>query len=221
VQEFARQQEEVDQVACELERNVKALSQAEAAFEAFLAGRESDAGSPEAAEEWARLAPLEVGDQVLLGDPKMRRTLQVSALADRVTTLQWQRDAASSELEAARRELEEARRRFEIEDQQHRGCTWNCSVKRAAPFYDRRRMHEHSVDAQLSKMKAVERQLQIAKQRVKDLRAKGSYTPLSAGRSRTARSLDEMSLHSFEIAGGEPGQDEFMSCASDTSDGDR
>eukprot|EP00438_Fugacium_kawagutii_P000673 Skav222325 [mRNA] locus=scaffold1249:284706:295193:- [translate_table: standard] len=80
------------------------------------------------------------------------------------------RDLACAELSVKRDELDECRRRFEFEDLQHSGCTWNCSVKRAAPFYEKRRLHE----------------------------------------SRSCQ-LDEMSLQSFEIAGGEPTRDEFLS----------
>jgi len=214
VQEFARQQEEVDLINGGLEKAVKDLGKAEAAFASFM-----ETGVDFSEEEWVQLAPLQAGDlasEAAAGDAKLTRTLRVSALADRVTSLQRQRDSAGAELDAKRQELEDAKRRFEQEDQSHSVCTWNCSVKRAAPFYEKRRMHEYTVDTQLSALRAVEQRLQQARQRVTVLRQTDGST--FGSRSDRARGLDEMSLQSFEIAGGEPAQDEFLSCDSSASE---
>mmetsp|Transcript_86332 Transcript_86332/g.252635 ORF Transcript_86332/g.252635 Transcript_86332/m.252635 type:complete len:705 (+) Transcript_86332:55-2169(+) len=211
VQEYARQQEEVDLINRDLEKAVKNLSKAEGAFASFM-----ETGRDISDEEWAKLAPLQAGDvgrEAAAGDPKLMRTLRVSALADRVTSFQRQRDSAKSELEAKRQDLEDAKRGFEVEDQRHSGCTWNCSVKRAAPFYEKRRMHEYTVDTQLAGLRGVEQRLQLARQHVAALRQSSGSVPGSR-----SRGLDEMSLQSFEIAGGQPGQDEFHSCDSNASD---
>lgn len=223
VQEYARQQEEVDLISGEFDRAVRNLSRAEAAFVAFAEG---DLGGDLPEEEWLRLVPHEGLDPLVADDPKLARTYRVSVLADCVARLQWQRDSASAELGNKDRELVEARRRFEAEELKHRGCTWNCSVKRAAPFYEKRRMHEYAVDAQLSTLHAAEQRLQGARRRVvaaqREADATRSPSLRSAVSSRSLarfdiarfRSLDEMSQQSFEIAGGEPGEDDFLSCGS-------
>lgn len=211
VQEYAGQQGEVDLIAADLDKAVKNLGKAEAAFASFM-----ETGKDISEEDWAQLAPLQAGDagrEAAAGDAKLMRTLRVSLLADRVTSLQRQRDSANAELDIKRQELEDAKRRFELEDQRHSQCTWNCSVKRAAPFYEKRRMHEYTVDLQLSALRGVEQRLQQARQSVMVLRQPNGYA--RGGRSR---GLDEMSLQSFEIAGGAPGEDEFHSCGSGASD---
>jgi len=107
----------------------------------------------------------------------------------------------------------------------HSTCTWNCSVKRAAPFYEKLRMHETAVDAQLSVLRSIERRLQRQRQQVAALQvAEGDVCgfPVNLVTAMRSRQLDEMSLQSFEIAGAEPAQDEFLSCGSGLSDnGDR
>ncbi|CAJ1410554.1 unnamed protein product [Effrenium voratum] len=213
VQDFAYQQGDLDQVNKELEGAVKNLAVAEAAFEAFLQGKDvlSD-------EQWEDLAPAKADGgadaEFQDADPKLLRMIRVSRLGDTVAALQRQRDLASSELAAKREELDEARRRFEFEDSQHGSCTWNCSVKRAAPFYEKRRMHELKVDQQLTQLKKVEQRLHDARKRLVELQAESPD-----GRSRRSQSQwDELSLQSFEIAGGEPTQDEFMSCDEDSSE---
>jgi len=213
IQEFAKQQELVDMISGELSAAVRNLSKAEAAFESFMTGGDGDLLE----EEWAELAPLEEGelDGINLGsDGRLLRTLRVSSLADRVTALQHQRDTTTAELRFRKQELEDARTRSDLADAQHSSCTWNCSVKRAAPFYERRRLHEATVDSQLSDLGKLEKKLQQARQRVASLRAE--HGEALAATARTPRQLDEMSLQSFEIAGGEPGQDEFLSCDEDS-----
>ena len=72
--------------------------------------------------------------------------------------------------------------------------TWNCSVKRAACFYEKRRLHELKVDQQLHQLQRVERRLAAARQRLADLQKESPVR-------RQSRQLDELSLQSFEIAG--------------------
>jgi len=220
VQEFANQQEVVDKVNSELEVAVQKLSTAEAAFQRFIEGKDDLRE-----EDWQKLEPAEESDlhELQDTDPKLLRMLRVSKLADRVAFQQRQRDAAAAEMAYKRHELEEARRRFEMEDLQHANCTWNCSVKRAAPFYEKRRNHELKVDQQLSQLRNVEHRLQEAREAAAKLTGAEPASPAgsrSNGRSKS-RQLDEMSLHSFEIAGGEPAQDEFLSCDEASSDDGR
>lgn len=81
-------------------------------------------------------------------------------------------------------------------------------MKRAASFYEKRRLHELKVDQQLSQLQLVERRLADARQRVAELQAESPVRHRrrqggSAGwldRSQS-RQLDELSLQSFEIAG--------------------
>merc|ERR1712050_419673 len=219
VQEYARQQEEVDQIKIELERAVKNLNKAEAAFESFIMGGKADMSDA----EWEKLAPLPaewLTNDTVANDAKLLRTFRISMLADRVTSLQRQRDSASLEMDAKCRELEDVRRRFEQEDLQHSVCTWNCSVKRSAPFYEKRRMHEHTVDGQLQVLHHVEQRLQQARHRVAAINCGGTVGRAMSWRSRQA---DEMSHQSFEIAGAEPGEDEFefVSCQGSDTASDR
>jgi len=210
VQDFAHQQGELDEVNKKLEVAVKNLATAEAAFEAFLRG--SDTLTDQQWEDLAAKAGEADAEQV--ADPKLLRMIRVSWLGDAVASLQRNRDLAYAELTAKRDELDECRRRFEFEDLQHSGCTWNCSVKRAAPFYEKRRLHELKVDQQLQRLQVVEARLHDARKRVAELQAQ---SPEGKSRSQS-RQLDEMSLQSFEIAGGEPAQDEFQSCDEGSSD---
>eukprot|EP00913_Durusdinium_trenchii_P034526 g32300.t1 len=200
-QDFAHQQGQLDDVNATLSVAVKKLATAEAAFESYLQGKD-----PLNEEQWRALSAAKVDDEAFDGDPKLLRMIRVSCLADSVATLQRQRDVANSELVAKREELDDARRRFEFEDAQHSGCTWNCSVKRAAPFYEKRRLHESKVDQQLQQLQLVEQRLHVARQKVAQLQAESP-----SGRSRRSRQLDELSLQSFEIAGGEPALDEWHS----------
>lgn len=210
VQDFAHQQGELDEVNKKLEVAVKNLATAEAAFEAFLQGSD-----PLSKQQWEDLAPAKAEEvDAVCDDPKLLRMIRVSWLGDAVASLQRHRDLACSELSMKRDELDECRRRFEFEDLQHSGCTWNCSVKRAAPFYEKRRLHESKVDHQLQQLQIVEHRLKEARQRVILLQAE---SPDGKSRSRSCQ-LDEMSLQSFEIAGGEPAQDEFQSCDEGSSD---
>lgn len=227
VQEYARQQEEVTLTNGKLEAAVRSLAKAEAAFVKGEAAGLSE-------KEWAELAPLPeeeegcptgtataAGSKAAVGqNPRLIQTLRLSAQADKVASLQWHRDVAAAELAAKHREIEECRRRYEQEDLQHSACTWNCSVKRAAPFYEKRRMHETAVDAQLAILRSIERRLQQARQHVAALQiqAGGSGGRVACVARIRSRQLDEMSLQSFEIAGGQPGQDEFLSCGSGQSD---
>ncbi|CAE7290410.1 SFH4 [Symbiodinium natans] len=214
IQDFASQQGELDRVNADLEAAVKNLAKAEAAFEAFLRG--SDALSD---QQWEELAPAKVGeenDAELDNDPKLLRMIRVSRLGDTVANLQTRRDREAAELGMKREELEEARRRFEYEDQAHSACTWNCSVKRAAPFYEKRRLHELKVDQQLTQLHSVERRLHEARKHLAEVQ--GAESPVSAKRRSQSRQLDELSLQSFEIAGGEPCEDEFFECDEGSSD---
>lgn len=216
VQEFASCQEVLDTVNRDLDCAIRALGRGEVAFEAQMTGGAGDLTEA----EWEELAPLEADEVAGLaeaGGDKLIRMFRVSKLTDQVTHLQRQRDAATAELAMKRRELEEVRRRFEAEESQHNICTWNCSVKRALPFYDKRRMHEFTVDTQLAALQSVEQRLAEARQRLQQLQlaSSGNGTRTS---NRSARPLDELSLQSFEIAGGEPGEDEFCSCDEDDSD---
>ncbi|CAK9060596.1 unnamed protein product, partial [Durusdinium trenchii] len=210
VQDFAHQQGQLDDVNATLSVAVKKLATAEAAFESYLQGKD-----PLNEEQWRALSAAKVDDEAFDGDPKLLRMIRVSCLADSVATLQRQRDVANSELVAKREELDDARRRFEFEDAQHSGCTWNCSVKRAAPFYEKRRLHESKVDQQLQQLQLVEQRLHVARQKVAQLQAESP-----SGRSRRSRQLDELSLQSFEIAGGEPALDEWHSCNEDEDSAD-
>jgi len=226
VQEYAQKRDELDQTILRLGESVKDLSKAEAAFTA----PSPDSPGWLSDEAWAVLAPLpeesaSCEEEVVApmrklaeGDPRLLRTLRLSALGDVVASLQWRRDMGKVELEIKSRELNDSRRRFEQEDESHTACNWNCSVKRAAPFYEKRRMHETKVDAQLSVLHSLERRLQQARSTVAALEIKEGLhkgTPMVLTRTRS-RQLDEMSLQSFEIKGGEPAQDEFrdefMSC---------
>ncbi|CAE7504448.1 unnamed protein product [Symbiodinium microadriaticum] len=207
IQDFAEQQGVLDRVNLELEVAVKNLAKAETAFEAFLRG--SDALSD---QQWEELAPAKVGDEndaELDSDPKLLRMIRVSRLGDTVANLQTRRDREVGELTLKRDELEEARRRFESEDQMHSACTWNCSVKRAAPFYEKRRLHEFKVDQQLTQLHAVERRLSEARKHLAEVQ--GAESPASVKRRSQSRQIDELSLQSFEIAGAEPAHDEFLS----------
>eukprot|EP00971_Amphidinium_carterae_P261930 5195483-Amphidinium_carterae.1 len=123
VQEYARQQQMLDQISSELEKAVATLSKAEEAVMAFLSGE----GEQLSDEEWEELIPLEVEDPMILEDKKFLRTYKVSQWADKVTRLQWQRDAATAELRAKSKEVEESKRRFDAQEAMHRSCTWNCS----------------------------------------------------------------------------------------------
>lgn len=214
IQDFAEQQGVLDRVNLELEVAVKNLAKAETAFEAFLRG--SDALSD---QQWEELAPAKVGDEndaELDSDPKLLRMIRVSRLGDTVANLQTRRDREVGELTLKRDELEEARRRFESEDQMHSACTWNCSVKRAAPFYEKRRLHEFKVDQQLTQLHAVERRLSEARKHLAEVQ--GAESPASVKRRSQSRQIDELSLQSFEIAGAEPAHDEFLSCDEASSD---
>lgn len=46
------------------------------------------------------------------------------------------------------------------EEQLHGGCTWNCSVRRAAPFQEARRLHEVRVETQRAELGVLEARLQ-------------------------------------------------------------
>mmetsp|Transcript_96867 Transcript_96867/g.202391 ORF Transcript_96867/g.202391 Transcript_96867/m.202391 type:complete len:696 (+) Transcript_96867:75-2162(+) len=229
VQEFAQKQEELDYVNKRLEEAVRDLAKAEAAFVA----KDSSEKGWLSDEAWAQLAPLPEEQhssaedamesptrKMVEADPRLLRTLRLAALGDAVAALQWRRDAGRAELAAKNRELDESRRRFEQQEQQHVGCTWNCSVKRAQPFYDKCRMHQIKIDAQLSVLRSIEKRLQQQRQIVAALEISegvhhGGPMLVTRSRSRSCQ-IDELSLHSFEIKGAEPSQeefrDEFMTC---------
>eukprot|EP00933_Yihiella_yeosuensis_P065243 TRINITY_DN6895_c0_g2_i1.p1 TRINITY_DN6895_c0_g2~~TRINITY_DN6895_c0_g2_i1.p1 ORF type:complete len:470 (-),score=119.74 TRINITY_DN6895_c0_g2_i1:36-1445(-) len=219
VQEFAWQREEVEQATKQFEVTVKSLNRAEAAFESYLEGKDLLTE-----EEWDQLAPAKAGDeeaeaQLQDADPKLRRALRVSRLADQVTILQRRRDAACAEMANKSQELEDAKRRFELEEARHSGCTWNCSVKRAAPFYEKRRLHEQKVDSQMRQLCVVEKRLVEARNQVAVIEGQSFQSP-TGSLNRSRRQLDELSLQSFEIRGGQAAEDEFLSC-DELSDDDR
>mmetsp|Transcript_60857 Transcript_60857/g.145057 ORF Transcript_60857/g.145057 Transcript_60857/m.145057 type:complete len:641 (-) Transcript_60857:221-2143(-) len=211
VQEYSRQQQMVEQISSELENAVAVLSKAENAVIAFLTGE----GEQLTDEQWDELIPLQVDDPLILAEPKLLRTFKVSQWADKVTRLQWQRDAAQAELKAKGREVEEAKRRYEAEEQSHSRCTWNCSVKRTAIFYEKRRLHEKTVDSQIANLQSIETNIYAARCKIVQERGGKSAVKSKAGSVRgRGVSVDAMSLQSFELAGAEPLEEEFMSCGS-------
>merc|ERR1712070_13291 len=106
----------------------------------------------------------------------------------------------------------------------HRGCTWNCSVKRAQVYFEKRKFHEGTIDAQLQRLHAVEQELYAARHRVVELKM-GAHRKVKSPSCRSAVSaryaqeqrFDEMSLQSFEMPGARLDEDDFLSCASDDS----
>merc|ERR1711907_872372 len=100
---------------------------------------------------------------------------------------------------------------------QHRGCTWNCSVKRAQVYFEKRKLHEGIIDAQLQRLHAVEKELHAARHRMVELkvgahRKVGSPSCRSAVSARYAQEqrFDELSLVSFELPGARMEEDDFM-----------
>mmetsp|Transcript_13771 Transcript_13771/g.26243 ORF Transcript_13771/g.26243 Transcript_13771/m.26243 type:complete len:702 (-) Transcript_13771:106-2211(-) len=219
----AKQQEEADHIECELEKATVNLEMAEAAFQSCLAGNEdalSDA-------QWDRLAPLpEDVSAAVTVDAHLRRSFRVSALTDRVASLHSRHATALTELAAAIQEVEKAEQRFTEIDLTHSRCGRNCSVRRAAPFFEKRQAHEDLVEAQLTMLQAVERRLHQAHldlkaQQEAQLRAAQVETsPAATFQAATFRTVsgDEMSLKCFELSGAEPKEDEYLSCDSDISD---
>merc|ERR1711879_791020 len=112
-------------------------------------------------------------------------------------------------------------RRFDNEEAQHSYCSRNCSVKKAKPFYEKRRLHEKLLETQQATLQSVEGELHVARERVRALQAplvqKDAGSPVPLGRMQSIRSFDELSLHSFEMPGAQPAEDEFHDCMS--SDG--
>merc|ERR1712176_319647 len=175
--------------------------------------------------EWEKLVPPEENSPLIPDDPKLIRAYRLSTLADRVTVLQRQRDAATAQMRYKTCELDEARRRFEQEQLQHRDCSMNCSVKRAAPYYERCRMQDRVIDQERVKLNALEQKLHAARHRVVELQLGGQAqkppsetmrSVLSAKYSRMTK-FDEMSLHSFELPGAQRSEDDFCSCDSGES----
>merc|ERR1739841_81569 len=94
---------------------------------------------------WEQLVPLReitVTNSAISNDPKLLRAYRTSLLADKVCSLQRQREAANLQLQVKTQEFMRARARFEEEEALHRGCTWNCSVKRAQVYFEKRKLHE-------------------------------------------------------------------------------
>jgi len=217
VQEYVRQHDEVALVTKYFEKAMRDLTRAEAALEVCGRGLQGELTQ----EQWDELCPLPEEAKEAASDQRLDRMYRVSLLANQVTTLQRQRDAARVQLKVKDHEVDKARRNFQQEEALHKGCTVNCSVKRAAPFYERRKVHESTVEAQLAALHAAERRLHDARHRVVQLQMEekgGRVSPsnrsvVSALYRRTCN-FDEMSLQSFEITGGEPGEEDFLSCAS-------
>lgn len=207
VQDYARQRAEVVDVGARLGLAKRTLSSVEAALR-------GDDRLPE--EEWVRIAPLpdEEGGEpapeaALLveeggADGRLVHALRMSVLADRVASLQRRRDATDAELAARIRDVDECRARFEREEQLHGGCTWNCSVRRAAPFQEARRLHEVRVETQRAELGVLEARLQEARRALAELQ--GAQLPW--------QDLDDASPQHFEIPAGAPAEDEWGSCFS-------
>merc|ERR1712178_37714 len=170
VQEFARQQDEVDLVSGHFDISVKNLSMAESAFEKFCMGDVSGDLNEAIWEQLVPLSDISSTHSEIPNDPKLLRAYRISVLADKVCTFQRQREAAVQQLEVKKREFMRARSRFEEEEALHRGCTWNCSVKRAQVYFEKRKLHEGIIDAQLHRLHAVEQELYAARHRVVELK---------------------------------------------------
>eukprot|EP00401_Gymnodinium_catenatum_P063794 CAMPEP_0117507798 /NCGR_PEP_ID=MMETSP0784-20121206/26612_1 /TAXON_ID=39447 /ORGANISM="" /LENGTH=640 /DNA_ID=CAMNT_0005303319 /DNA_START=20 /DNA_END=1939 /DNA_ORIENTATION=- len=214
VQEYARQQDEVEAMVMACDKAVKNLSKAEHAFEAFCSGVGSDLTD----EEWEELAGPSEDCHEVPDHPKLIRAYRLCVLGDRVATLQRQRDSVLAEAKAKTHELDEARKRFENEQLKHRECGSGCSVKRAAPYYERCRMQDRVIEEERLRLHQLEQKLHAARHRVVELqvgigRQSDSPSCLSAISSQYKRvaKYDEMSLQSFELPGAQPSEDSFHS----------
>jgi len=169
-------------------------------------------------------------------------------MGDRVASLQERRDRIVAELGFKIRELESAQCNFQLEEDNHRSCTLNCSVRRAAKFFERRQIHEMHVEAQITMLKSLEQRFLKAKKHaraIRDAEKEAMFVPPQMfqcpqdlpGMSSSSfmctgaeavpvpplscdrpPDLQGISLGSFELAGAEPSADEFLSCSSEESE---
>eukprot|EP00927_Polykrikos_kofoidii_P049177 TRINITY_DN43288_c0_g1_i1.p1 TRINITY_DN43288_c0_g1~~TRINITY_DN43288_c0_g1_i1.p1 ORF type:complete len:679 (+),score=119.97 TRINITY_DN43288_c0_g1_i1:277-2037(+) len=224
VLDFATQQDEVARINKELEIAIENLSKAENAFAASVGGSDS----PLSEEEWQRLAPLDEerlknAQNVGMYDSRLLRSFRVATLGDKVICHQQRRDAQAEQLQVCSRELDRARERHERTAKEHKwqsSWPWGSNVTRAAPFYDKRRLHEVKVESQVIGLRVAEEKVAEARKRVVALRhAAAMATPRTSVESDLDRgTLLDSRFRDFEIEGGEPGNDEFMSL--DGSDDD-
>merc|ERR1712106_698430 len=148
----------------------KNLSMAESAFESFCMGNLNDGLDGAVWEQLVPLSEISATSTDIANDPKLLRAFRISVLADKVCTCQRQREAAQQQLKVKKREFMRARSRFEEEEVKHRGCTWSCSVKRTQVYFEKRKLQEGIIDAQLHKLHAVEQELYAARHRVVELK---------------------------------------------------
>eukprot|EP00931_Biecheleriopsis_adriatica_P043763 TRINITY_DN25007_c0_g1_i1.p1 TRINITY_DN25007_c0_g1~~TRINITY_DN25007_c0_g1_i1.p1 ORF type:complete len:655 (+),score=164.83 TRINITY_DN25007_c0_g1_i1:24-1988(+) len=223
VEEFVRQQDDVNGLTQSRDESVRALRRAEDAFECFLTGGAGDLTD----EEWEQLVSADLipdNSEIpeLRSDPKLVRSYRVSVLSDRVSRCRRQLDAAVAQAQDKAQELAEAQRVFEQENDMHRCCGPNCSVKRAAPYFERCKAHDAKIDQDNVALQAMEQRLHAARRRIVEIQlgeqqpSMDSKSMLSAKYGRM-RKFDEMSLKSFELAGAERSDADFVSCCSNDS----
>eukprot|EP00928_Gymnodinium_smaydae_P039334 TRINITY_DN26889_c0_g4_i2.p1 TRINITY_DN26889_c0_g4~~TRINITY_DN26889_c0_g4_i2.p1 ORF type:complete len:456 (-),score=144.64 TRINITY_DN26889_c0_g4_i2:69-1346(-) len=225
----------VEQATAELESAAAQLSAAEAAFV-----QAPDAPGSFSEADWERLAPLGAEELALAnGDARLTRSLRLSSLMDGVCSLQARRETLRAEYAQKAQETEDLRLRFQTVEEEHAGCSWGCSVRRAEPFYVQRRVNEERIDAQLAILLSLESRLRHARRRVVAAAtvATSAHSADNAGGAACVGSasdaphhvarVDEVSLKQFELdaaasvcdaaAGSGDVEDDYHSCASDAS----
>lgn len=214
LEECARLVDRTHQVSAELEKACSDLATAEHAFLAFC----GEPGEDLTEEHWAKLVSVEachmINDPKLMSDPKLMRTFRVSMIADKVTNLQRQRDAVQHERHCKECELEEARRLFEVQEARHRRCTINCSVRRAAPFYEKRKLHDATFTSQVAALETVERAIHEARHKLENVQRRIGGSPPTNTAHMPYESILEELIPGSEIFQ-EAGDDGFESCDSE------
>ena len=111
-------------------------------------------------------------------------------------------------------ELEEARRLFEVQEARHRRCTINCSVRRAAPFYEKRKLHDATFTSQVAALETVERAIHEARHKLENVQRRIGGSPPTNTAHMPYESILEELIPGSEIFQ-EAGDDGFESCDSE------
>merc|ERR1712194_464651 len=107
-----------------------------------------------------------------------------------------------------------AKVRLERVESQQNTWGWNSDLQRAAPFYEARQSQEDAIEAQLKILQSMENRMTSAQTRLTNLRSTRNQGRVDISHRPRFQALD---FHNFELAGGEPHDDEYLSCGSDGS----
>lgn len=108
---------------------------------------------------------------------KLTRAWRVNEIGNKLSTLQHKRDGFLRRLKECTRDCEAAHARFEENEAKHANCTWNCSVQRSKPFYDKRKAHEENVDKQLHELEVMSQDITKLREEFNAMTPEGEAAP--------------------------------------------